>query len=245
MTPRDETGGSHRFATTRWSIVLEAGGRSSAGSREALASLCRTYWFPLYAWARRQGHSAPDSEDLTQEFFLRLLDRRYLAAADPGRGRFRNFLAASFRHFAANEYRRAGARKRGGHAPHLPLDFGEAERRYTLEPRDAATPETLFERSWALALLEQALGRLRGEFERAGKGPVFARLKVYLTDTADAASYAALAAELETTEGAVKVAIHRLRRRYRDLLREEIAHTVGDPSEIEGELRHLRGVLRG
>ena len=197
-----------------------------------------------YAFVRRQGHSADQAQDLTQEFFARLLEKHYLRAADPERGRFRSFLLASCKHFLSKERDRAKAQKRGGGRKVLPLDFEAGERRYSLEPTHEATAEKVYERRWALTLLDQVFARLRNEFDRAGKRNEFDRLKVYLTGEAAALSYREAAAELGTTEGAVKVAVHRLRRRYRELVREEIGHTVAGPDDVAEELRRLFAALR-
>jgi RNA polymerase sigma-70 factor (ECF subfamily) len=231
-----------RFATTRWSVVLEAGRGSSPASREALAKLCETYWYPLYGYVRRWGHDADSAQDLTQEFFTRLLEKDYLRDVTPTRGRFRSFLLAALKHFLSNERDRANAAKRGGgHAP-LPLEFETAEGHFRLEPADHLTPEIAFERQWALTVLDRTLRKLGSEHERGGKGALFARLKGTLTGE-QSGSYAQLAAELQMTEGAVKVAVHRLRRRFGELLREEIAETVADPGDVDDEIRYLFAVL--
>ncbi len=232
--------GGRRFATTRWSLVAAAAGRSaSPQSSRALATLCEGYWFPLYAFVRREGYSAHDAQDLTQEFFARLLDKNYLADADRRRGRFRSFLLASLKHFLSKQRDRARAQKRGGGRAPLSLDFASAESRYHLEPAGELTAERLYDRRWALTVLEQVLGQLRNESAAAGKLPLFDRLKQYLTARADSRPYAQVADELAMTEGAVKVAVHRLRRRYRELLKQEIAQTVTGPEELDDELRHL------
>jgi RNA polymerase sigma-70 factor (ECF subfamily) len=220
-------------------VVLTAGHGSSPQAGRALEELCRAYWYPLYAYVRRRGHSPHEAEDLTQEFFARLLAKNYLAAVDREKGKFRSFLLASLKHFLANEWDRARAAKRGGGQPHLSLDIQTAETRYRSEPADDLTAEKLLDRQWALALLDQVLSRLQAEFVADGKKKQFDELKVWLTEGKGATSYAEAAAKLGTTEGAVKVAVHRLRRRYRELLREEISHTVATPAEIEEEIRHL------
>jgi RNA polymerase sigma factor (sigma-70 family) len=231
--------GRHSFAATRWTVVLTAGHGLSPQAGRALEELCRTYWYPLYAYVRRRGHNPQEAEDLTQEFFARLLARNYLAGVDREKGKFRSFLLASLKHFLANEWDRAQAQKRGGGQPHLSLDTQTAETRYQSEPADDLTPEKLLERRWALALLDQVLARLRAEFVADDKEKQFDELKVWLTEGKGATSYAVAAARLGTTEGAAKVAVHRLRRRYRELLRDEISHTVATPAEIEEEIRHL------
>jgi RNA polymerase sigma factor (sigma-70 family) len=242
MQPTGETsaghGGSERFATTRWSVVAAAQGRSSPASREALSVLFEAYWYPLYAYVRRRGHSVEEAEDLTQGFFARLLEKHGLEAAAPERGRFRSYLLGALKHFLANEWDQSRARKRGGAVRRLPLDLENAEARYSLEPGHELTPEKVYERRWALTLLELVLSRL--EAEHAGKkARSFQRLKSFLTGDGGCASYAQAAAELDLSEGAVKVAVHRLRRRYRDLLRREIAQTVDSEEAIEDEVRHL------
>ncbi|HVM61987.1 MAG TPA: sigma-70 family RNA polymerase sigma factor [Verrucomicrobiae bacterium] len=228
-----------RFAATRWTVVLTAGQGASPQAGRALEQLCRAYWYPLYAYVRRRGYDVHEAEDLTQEFFARLLAKNYLAGVDPSKGKFRSFLLASLKHFLANEWDRAHAAKRGGGQPLLPLDTQSAETRYRQEPADELTAEKLLERQWALALLDQVLDRLQAEFAADGKSEQFDQLKLFLTEGKGATSYAAMATKLGTTEGAVKVAVHRLRRRYRELLREEIAHTVASPAEIDEEIRHL------
>ena len=234
-----------KFATTRWSQVLAAGHAPSSDSREALARLCEAYWYPLYSYVRRWGYDADQAQDLTQAFFATLLEKHYLRAADPSRGRFRSFLLASLKHFLSNEPDRAGAAKRGGRATVVPLEFETAEGRYVREPADNETPETTYERRWALTLLERTLGRLRREYETSGKHNLFARLEGHLTGEQEALPYAELCAELEMSEGAIKVAMHRLRRRFGALLRDEIGETVADPAEVDDEIRELFRALRG
>ncbi len=228
-----------RFAATRWTVVLTAGQAASPQAGRALEELCRAYWYPLYAYVRRRGYEAHEAEDLTQEFFARLLAKNYLADVDRTKGKFRSFLLASLKHFLANEWDRAHAAKRGGDQPLLSLDTQTAETRYRSEPADELSPEKLLERQWALALLDQVLDRLQAEFVTDGKAEQFDHLKPFLTEGKGTTSYAAVATKLGTTDGAVKVAVHRLRRRYRELLREEISHTVATPAEIEEEIRHL------
>jgi RNA polymerase sigma-70 factor (ECF subfamily) len=235
-----------RFATTHWSMVVSAGGQGEAGAgyaseaSRALAALCESYWFPLYAFVRRAGHSAEDAQDLTQEFFVSLLANNYLAAADRQRGRFRSFLLGAMKHFLANERRRQGAQKRGGQRPTLSLDFHAGENRYNLiEPVDNLTPERLYEKRWALTLLDLVLGRLREESHAAGKLHVFDTLKQFLAGRTGKPAYLAVAEELGMSEGAVKVAVHRLRRQYRKLLKEEITRTIVDPETLDDELREL------
>jgi RNA polymerase sigma-70 factor (ECF subfamily) len=192
---------------------------------------------------RRRGHNPEDAQDLTQEFFLRLLEQDWLAQADRQRGRFRTFLLAALSHFLANEWHKAHAKKRGGAFQFVPLEFDKAETRYSHEPVDPATPEQCYERRWALALLEEVLNRLAAETVAEGHGKVFEVLKPYLIGDGQTQSYAKLSEELGMTEAAIKVAVHRLRKRYRELLKEEIAHTVATPEEVQAEMRHLFNVL--
>jgi len=230
-----------QFATTRWSVVLAAGaGASSPGVDEALATLCETYWYPLYAFLRSRHYSAEDAQDLTQAFFARLLEKQTIRQADPARGRFRSFLLVSLKHFAANERDRAIATKRGGGVPTLSLEFETAEGRFQMEPPSVDdTPERMFDRRWAFALLDRVMSRLNAETGRSGTHSQFDRLKAYLTGDQPQLSYAETASDMGTSEGAVKVAVHRLRRRFRDLVRDEIAQTLSSPEEIDDELQHL------
>jgi RNA polymerase sigma-70 factor (ECF subfamily) len=225
-------------------MVLAAGKGASPDADAALTSLCQTYWYPLYAFVRRLGHQPADAQDLTQAFFARLLEKHYLRAADPERGQFRSFLLSAVKHFLSKERDRGKARKRGGGRIVLPLDFETGESRYNLEPTHEVTAEKIYERRWALTLLDQVFARLREEFDRASKRKEFDHLKVYLTGEATTLSYREVAAELGMTEGAVKVAVHRLRRRYRELVREEISQTVAGPEDVEEELRRLFAALR-
>jgi RNA polymerase sigma-70 factor (ECF subfamily) len=241
--PRD--GDRRHFATTRWSQVLAAGRGGGAEAHEALSRLCESYWYPLYAFVRRWGYDADRAQDLTQEFFAKMLEKRYLQAADPARGRFRSFLLASLKHFLANERDRAGALKRGGRAVVVPLEIENAEGRYSLEIPVEETPEAIYERRWALTLIERTLARLAGEFEAAGKHALFTRLEGYLTGDQETLPYADLAPELGMSEGALKVTVHRLRRRFGALLREEVSETVATPDEIDEEIRDLFRALRG
>jgi RNA polymerase sigma-70 factor (ECF subfamily) len=228
------------MAATRWTVVLAAARQDDAApAMRALTELCQTYWPPLYAYIRRQGRDAHEAEDLTQEFFARLLAKNYLADADPGKGKFRSFLLASLKHFLANERDRAGAQKRGGGRTILALDGLSDAERNQIEPLDALSPDKAFDRQWAHTLLDHALKRLRAEYAAAGREPFFDALKQFLTGDAPAQSHAAIGAQCAMSEGAVKVAVHRLRRRYRELLREEVAQTVADPAQIEPEIRDL------
>jgi len=229
---------SAEFATTHWSLVLAAGDRDAPQAEKALASLCASYWYPLYAYVRRQGSPPEQAEDLTQEFFARLLEKQFLRDVHPEKGKFRAYLMACFRHFLANERDRPRAQKRGGGKTVLSLNFPDAETRYRLEPARDLTPERLYERQWALALLEQVLNRLRDEAVSTGHGRLFDALKIFLTGESPSVSYEQVAASLGLSVGAVKVAVHRQRRRYRELLREEIGR-IGDPSEIDEEIQAL------
>ncbi len=231
------SGGDSLFATTHWSRVLDAAGADSPRAEAALAALCESYWLPLYAYVRRRGYPPPDAQDLTQGFFARLLRLGSLGSVCPERGKFRAFLLAALKHYLADCHDHATAQKRDARRT-LPLD---AEARYHAIADERATPERLFERQWALALLEATLARLRGEAEATGRGAWFEALCPALTG--DAGPHAELAARLGTTPEAVRVAIHRLRQRYRSLLREEILRTVGSQAEVEEELRALRRVL--
>jgi DNA-directed RNA polymerase specialized sigma24 family protein len=206
---------------------------------EAELFLCETYWYPLYAFLRSRGHSAADAEDVTQAFFARLLEKHTLRHADRERGRFRSFLLTSLTHFAANEHDKDAAKKRGGGILALSLEFENAEGRFQLEPATDETPERVFDRRWAITLLDRVLSRLRAEMVRDGKALQFEHLKTYLVGDLPQVSYAMSAAALSMSEGAVKVAVHRLRGRYRDLVRDEIMQTVSSPAEVEDELRHL------
>jgi RNA polymerase sigma factor (sigma-70 family) len=230
------------FATTHWTMVLAAGGRPTPQAEQALADLCRTYWYPLYAYARRRGYSKPDAEDLTQGFLARLLRHGSLAGMRREKGKFRAFLLASMKHFIADEWDRASARKRDVERT-VTLDADTAEGRSLTEPADALTPERLFERQWALTLLENAVQRLRRDYEARGQGPLFTELRFALTGERSAVPYADLAARLGMAPEAVRVAVHRLRQRYRQVLRAEIAHTVTDEAGIRAELDDLRRAL--
>jgi len=231
------------FATTRWTVVLAAGDRSSPSADVALEELCRTYWYPLYAYVRRQGHSREDAQDLTQEFFARLLEKNFLAGADSSRGRFRAFLLAALKHFLANEWDRAHCQKRGGGAALLSLDWQDADTRYQVDPADHLSPDKLYDRAWALTLLEQVVARLRTENIAEGRGGQFEMLKFYLMVGKNDIPHAEAAAALLMSEGAVRVAVHRLRRRYRELLKQEIAQTLTDPAQAADEMRALLGAF--
>lgn len=232
-----------RFPTTRRSRVVAAGDAAAPGAGEALAELCAAYWYPIYAFIRRKGHDPERALDLTQGYFAHLLARRAVAAADPARGRFRSFLRADCAHFLAHERERAAAARRGGQCSVPSIDARDAEGRYRLEPAHDESPERLFERAWALALLDRVLAGLRREYEDSGRGAIFEALKETLTAGTTPTPRAELARRLEMTAGAVQVAIHRLRRRYRDAIRAAIAATLTDEAEIEDELRALFAAL--
>jgi len=231
-----------QFATTHWSVVLAAKDDTSSAAADALAQLCRVYWYPLYAFIRRRGYGPDDAQDLTQEFFYRLLDRRYLSAVDHRKGRFRTFLLGALEHFLANEWRRSQTQRRGGGQQIISID-DSAEQRYAHEPATDVSPERIYDQRWALAFLEQVLGKLRAEFIEAGKGATFEALKAFLTGDRPVVAYAELATSLGTTENALKMAVSRMRQRYAELLRQEIANTLSSPDEIEDELRSLMTAL--
>ncbi len=235
----------HVFVTTHWSVVLAAREEASPQSAEALEKLCRAYWYPLYAYVRRVGHSPEDAQDLTQEFFACVLERRVVAKADPERGRFRSFLLASLKNFLAHEWEKARAQKRGGRAQMVLLDFATAETRLGQPAAPGDSPDRAFDRQWALSVLDLVLGRLRDEYADSGRDNLFRALKETLSGGRSEIPYRELGARLGLSEGAVKVAAHRLRKRYRELLREEIAQTVAGPDEIEAELRELFAALGG
>jgi RNA polymerase sigma factor (sigma-70 family) len=237
-------GGREWFATTHWSTVLAAGQAEVLGSRDALEKLCRTYWYPLYAYVRRCGVDSHGAEDLTQEFLARFLSGNHVAKADPEKGRFRFYLLSALKHFLSDAWDRERRLKRGGGQHVISLDGQPGEDRYRLEPRDESSPDRLFERRWALTVLEQVLTRLEQEYDATGKRMLYHELKKFLTDE-ERDAYPRTARDLGMSEGAVRVAVHRLRRRYGEVLRLEIAHTVAGPEEVEEEMRYLRGVLRG
>jgi RNA polymerase sigma-70 factor (ECF subfamily) len=233
------------FATTHWSVVLKAGRSDTTRARGALANLCQIYWFPLYAYVRRRGYPSEDAKDLTQGFFARLLEQQTLANADPNCGRFRSFMLGAMNHFLADERAKRQTLKRGGGRILLSLDLAAAEERYDLEPADDSSPDKLFDKQWALALLSEVLNQLEQEYRRDGKAELFAALKLTLSGTREAQPYAALASSLRMKAGAVKVAVHRLRKRYRALLQAEIENTVASGKEAPEEMRHLFAVLAG
>jgi RNA polymerase sigma-70 factor (ECF subfamily) len=248
MTGRDkgakggvEKGG--RFLTTHWSVIRDAGNPESPDYRAALSTLCETYWYPLYAYLRGYGCDPDEAEDLTQGFFARMLDKDDFQLADPERGKFRSFLLASLKHFTANERKSAKRLKRGGGATLVPIDVNDAERHYAQEAVDDITPEKLFERSWAVNVLEQAMDRLQDEWKRSEKAAQFEALKGYLTPGKESTTYREIAQSLDMKEGAVKVAVHRLRRAYRAQLRAVIAETVATEDDVEEEIRDLFGAF--
>jgi RNA polymerase sigma-70 factor (ECF subfamily) len=232
-----------QFATTHWSVVLAASESESPNSQEALEQLCQQYWYPLYVYVRRHGHNPEDAEDLTQEFFARFLAGNYLARVDRERARFRSYLLGALNHFLADAWDHARRIKRGGGRVLETLDVCSGEARYQLEPVGELAPDRLFDRRWALTVLDQVLRRLRQEYERSGKGQLFEKLSGLLPGDAEGDSYRDLARELGMTEGAVRVAVHRLRRRYGQLFSREVAHTVARPAEIPDEMRYLLAVV--
>jgi DNA-directed RNA polymerase specialized sigma24 family protein len=231
------------FPPTRWSVVLAATHQSAAEAEAALETICRAYWYPLYAFVRRSGQSPHDAQDLTQEFFRHLLEKRWLEMADREKGRLRTFLVTALKHFMAKEWRRASAQKRGGGQTHVPMDTAFAESRYAAEGMTQLPAEAVFDRQWALTLLDLTVLRLGGEFGAAGKAVEFAVLKSCLAAAHGTIDYASVAAQLNLSEGAARVAVHRLRKRFRELYREEIAQTLPDRAELEAELQHLAGIL--
>ncbi len=228
-----------RFATTRWSVVLAAADQGHSHWAEALQTLCQVYWYPLYAYARQHGHQAQDAEDLTQAFLMKLVERNLAQVADRTRGRFRSFLLTSFKHFISDQRDRAQTLKRGGQARVFSLDFETAETRYQREPGHDTTAEDIFERRWALTVLETVFNKLGDRYAADGKAELFEGIKPCLIQAGSAIDYTELAVQLSQSEGALRVAVHRLRKRYRDLLRAEIADTVADPAYVEDEIRHL------
>jgi RNA polymerase sigma-70 factor (ECF subfamily) len=234
-----------RFETTNWSLIVRATGGSTTEAQAALAGLCETYWPPVYALIRRRGLSPADAEDLTQSYFARFFEKDYLNDFRPEAGRFRTFLRASISHFLANEWDRERALKRGGGQVRISLDAATAEERLRLEPVDRLTPEAIFERTWAAAQLARCLERLREEQSASGGRERFDRLKAFLTSDGSIADYAALARELGLSDSTLRVAVHRLRRRFAAVLREEVARTVADPADVDGEIRFMLEALRG
>ena len=250
--PARRSFGGGQFAATRWSIVLAAAGRGAADggpaastsiSHRALEELMRAYWFPLYAFVRRQGEAPEEAEAVVQAFFAHLLEKNYLDDVDRSKGKFRSFLLASVKHFLSKHRDRLRAKKRGGGRKVIPLDALGAESRYSIEPADDMTPDRLFERQWALSVLGQVLDRLRDEYAQGGKTRLYEAIEPCLTDDAQAIDYGKAARDLNMTQGAVRLAVHRLRRRYRDLLKAEIAQTVDSPGQVEEEIAYLLNCL--
>lgn len=231
------------FATTHWTVVLAAGRRHSPQADRALEELCRAYWFPLYAYVRRRGHAKADAEDLTQAFFARLLEKNFLAGLDSEHGRFRAFLLAAMKHFLANEWDKARAQKRGGGAAHLSLDWQTADTRFQVAATNEPSPDQAFDREWALALLARVIDRLQAECAADGKTKLFEQLKTFLMAGKGGSAQGDVAKALGMEEGAVRVAIHRLRKRYRALLRDEIAQTLSDPAQVDAEMQALFGAF--
>lgn len=231
------------FVTTRWSVVLAARDKASPTAAGALETICRVYWYPIYALVRREGHAPHDAQDLTQEFFARLLEKDYLQAADREKGRLRTFLRVALKRFLLNEWDRLRAQKRGGGVAPVSFDTAVAEERYLQHGSEALSAERSYERQWAMTLLEQAMTRLRGEYETSGKTGEFEQLKITLTAERGAIPYAELASGLGIQEGAARVAVHRLRKRFRDLFRTVIADTVDDVAEVDDEVRYVARLL--
>ena len=227
------------FATTRWTVVANAGSENAPQAAQALEELCGAYWYPLYTYIRRRGHSREDAEDLAQSFFARLLEKNFLEGVSSGKGKFRAFLLAALKHFLANEWDRANRQKRGGGLAPISLDWQDAETRYQIEPADLLSPDKLYDRAWAVTLLERVINRLREESAASGKAELFEQLKPFLMAGKGAIPYGKAAAALGLTEGAARVAAHRLRQSYRRLLRAEISQTLSDPAQVEEEMRAL------
>lgn len=231
------------FVTTRWTVVLAAGRKATPQAERALEELCRSYWFPLYAYVRRRGYTKADAEDSTQAFFARFLEKNYLATLNAERGRFRAFLLASLKNFLANEWDKSQRLKRGGGAAHLSLDWQSADTKFQVAATSEPSPDKAFDREWAVALLAQVIERLRAECVADGKARQFDQLKIFLTAGKGAVPQANVAAALGIDESAVRVVVHRLRKRYRELLRDEIAHTLADPAQVDEEMRALFGAF--
>ncbi len=231
------------FATTHWSVVLAAGEQNTPESAEALEQLCRTYWYPIYVYVRHRGYSPEDTQDLTQQFFQRFLEKGAFSAANPARGRFRTFLLTSLQHFLADDWKHAHRAKRGGWAIEVPVEAAEAEVQGVTELTDAMTPERLYEEHWAITLLDGVLERVHEDYRRAGKERLFERLRNFVWGPASCESYAGPAKDLGLAEGTLRVAVHHLRKQYREQLRAEVAHTVSEPGEVDEELRYLITVV--
>jgi RNA polymerase sigma factor (sigma-70 family) len=247
MDSRDEIAASappkHEFATTRWSVVISAGRDSSPDSKRALESLCETYWYPLYAYVRRRVPDVNEAQDLTQAFFAELLEKNYVGSAVPDRGRFRAFLLTAFKHFLSKQWEKAKAQKRGGGRAPISLDFESADSNLRIEPSSGLTAEQCYDQQWAIALLGQILERLEVEFEQAGKAKQFNLLKGFIIGDHTGTTYAQVAESLNMTEAAARKSASRMRRRYGELLREEIVQTVAGPDEVDDEIRNLFATL--
>lgn len=245
--PGNSSGVRHEpvFVTTHWSVVLSAQDKDSTQSARALESLCRAYWYPLYAYARRAGRSPADAEDLTQGFFARLFEKDYLKSVAPAKGRFRAFLLTAFKRYSADQWDRQHAQKRGGFAPVISIDQESAESRFAAEPVHRLQPDVLFERQWARTLLDRTTSRLQEEYIATGRARLFELLRGCLAGDESASPYKEIAAQLDLTEAAVKMAVHRLRARYREILKAEIAETVASPEEVAEEIRHLFSAFEG
>jgi len=230
------------FPTTHWSLILRSGDRSSHEARDALTTLCQAYWYPIYALIRRQGYDPADAQDLTQDYFAHLLEKGVIAAADRRKGRFRTFLRTGCRHFLIDQFRRR--RSREGKRALLSINAGAAEGRYRFEPADGMTPDRIFARAWAMILLDRVLALLADEYAARGRSELFERLKITLTQGKGAVPAATLAGQLGATEGAINVAVHRLKKRYREILQEQIAATLDDPSEVDDEMRSLIAAIQ-
>ncbi len=231
------------FAPTHWSVVLAAAAEKSPASAAALEKLCRNYWYPLYAYVRSRGYGPEDAEDLTQEFFARLLAHRGLEGASPLKGKFRSFLLASINHLLSNERDRANCQKRGGGKREISLEAQTAEERYRLEPLDELTPDKVFERRWAAALVERVLGQLEEEYSRTGRSQVFHVLQPFIAGESFGGDYTVAAEQLDMSKGAVRIAVHRLRQRFGTMFRAAVAETVDTPDDLEAEMRHLLAAL--
>lgn len=227
------------FVTTRWTVVLAAAQREAPQADAALEELCRTYWYPLYVFVRSRGETRHDAEDLTQSFFARLLEKNYIVGLGSDKGRFRAFLLAALKHFLANEWDRTHRQKRGGGVALLPLNWEDADSRYEIQLADRLSPDRLYDRAWAVTLLERVIARLKAEAEAEGTAGLFERAKPFLTAGKGVIPYAGVANALGITEGALRTAVHRVRRRYRELLRDEIAQTLADPANADEELQAL------
>jgi RNA polymerase sigma factor (sigma-70 family) len=231
------------FATTHWTVVLAAGRQNAPEADVALEQLCRTYWYPLYAYVRRHGYKKADAEDLVQGFFARFLHKNYLEGLSSDKGHFRAFLLACLKHFLANEWERAKTAKRGGGQPALSLDWQSADEKFQIEPADNLSPDKLYDRAWAVTLLERVISRLGQECEQAGQAKIFQVLKPILMVGKGAIPYAEAASKLEIAESAVRVAVHRFRRRFRELVKDEIAQTLSEPQQVEEEIHSLFGAF--